>query len=320
MESEAKIRHLHFVQDYSIGELIKKTGLSRNTIRRVLRADKAGRNYHRSEQPKPKLGDYAEVLESWLIADNKLSRKERRTAAKYHTQLRSEGYQGAYDSVQRYVKDWKTKQRVVKSAYVPLIFDAGDAYQFDWSEETVEIAKVVCKLKVAQFRLSHSRKFFLAAYFRETQEMLFDAHNKAFAFFGGLCQRGIYDNMKTAVTTILKGKERVFNLRFLALMDHYLIDPVACSPASGWEKGQIENQVDNVRDWVFRPRLKFESLNALNVYLIEQCEFISDSRKHPTFKDKTISEVFSKEQLVLRELKCPFEAYKEENVSVSSTI
>lgn len=319
MESESKLRRLHYVQGYSIKALVRKTGLSRNTVRKVLRADKAGRIYTRKVQPMPKLGDYTETLEAWLVADSKLSRKERRTAAKYHSQLQSLGYQGAYDSVQRYVKAWKTQQQISKSVYIPLCFDPADAYQFDWSEEKVDIAGQTHKLKVAQFRLCHSRQFFLVAYFRESQEMLFDAHNKAFEFFNGLCRRGIYDNMKTAVTSIFVGKERVFNRRFLALMDHYLIEPVACSPAAGWEKGQIENQIDTMRDWIFKPRLKFTSLAGLNVHLKAQCEQIAKQRRHPALKEKTIAEVFADEHPLLRPYVNPFEAYKEETVSVSST-
>ena len=73
--------------------------------------------------------------------------------------------------------------------------------------------------------------------------MVFDAHDRAFALFKGACQRGIYDNMKTAVETILVGKERRYNRRFLQMCSHYLVEPVACTPASGWEKGQVENQV-----------------------------------------------------------------------------
>src|SRR6059058_4026503 len=78
------------------------------------------------------------------------------------------------------------------------------------------------------------------AYPRETQEMVFDAHDRAFALFKGTCGRGIYDNMKTAVETIFVGKDRRYNRRFLQMCSHYLVDPVACTPASGWEKGQVE--------------------------------------------------------------------------------
>jgi hypothetical protein len=89
-------------------------------------------------------------------------------------------------------------------------------------------------------------KKLVRAYPRETQEMVFDAHNRAFAFFKGACTRGIYDNMKTAVEAVFIGKDRQFNRRFLRMCGHYLIEPTACTPASGWEKGQVENQVGAV--------------------------------------------------------------------------
>src|SRR3546814_1578397 len=84
------------------------------------------------------------------------------------------------------------------TACVPLSFDPGEAYQFDWSHEVIVMAGVTTTVKVAHIRLSHSPMFFVAAYPRETQEMVFDAHARAFAFFGGVCTRGIYDNISTA--------------------------------------------------------------------------------------------------------------------------
>jgi IstB-like ATP binding protein len=103
---------------------------------------------------------------------------------------------------------------------------------------------------------------FVRAYPRETQEMVFDAHDRAFALFKGTCVRGIYDNMKTAVETIFVGKHRLYNRRFQQMCSHYLIDPVACTPASGWEKGQVENQVGLLRERFFTPRLRFKTLGG----------------------------------------------------------
>src|SRR5580700_10341687 len=85
---------------------------------------------------------------------------------------------------------------------------------------------------------------------------LSDAHTRAFAFFKGTCTRGIYDNMKTAVDSVFVGKDRQYNRRFLRMCGHYLVEPVACTPASGWEKGQVENQVGVVRERFFTPRLR----------------------------------------------------------------
>ena len=311
---------MYHVQGYSVNAIIRKTGISRNTIRKIIRAEKAESNYQRKEQPEPRLGDYKEIIESWLTEDSKLPRKQRRTAKKYHTQLQAEhGYKGAYDSVQRFVKHWKAKRSQKSSAHIPLHFEAGEAYQFDWSDETVEIGGILQKIKGAHFRLCYSRKFFVVAYNRESQEMLFDAHNKAFQFFSGLCRRGIYDNMKTAVTLVFVGKERKFNIRFLALMDHYLIEPTACSPASGWEKGQVENQVDTIRDWLFRPRLKMATLEGLNAHLQAECVRLANERHHPEEKDRTIAEMYELEKPSLRELSHPFDGHKEITVSVTST-
>jgi transposase len=112
---------------------------------------------------------------------------------------------------------------------------------------------------------------FVRAYPRETQEMVFDAHNRAFAFFKGTCTRGIYDNMKTAVDSVFVGKDRQYNRRFLRMCSHYLVDPVACTPASGWEKGQVENQVGVVRERFFTPRMRAASYQELNAWLFDRC-------------------------------------------------
>ena len=164
-------------------------------------------------------------------------------------------------------------------AYVPLSFAPGEAYQFDWSHEVVLINGTTVIVKVAHVRLCHSRMLFVRAYPRETQEMVFDAHDRAFAFFKGACTRGIYDNMKTAVETIFVGKERAYNRRFLQMCGHYLVDPVACTPASGWEKGQVENQVGLVRERFFTPRLRVKSYEELNAWLLDQA--IAYAKAHP---------------------------------------
>jgi transposase len=121
---------------------------------------------------------------------------------------------------------------------VPLAFAPGEAYQFDWSHELVVMDGVTTIVKVAHLRLCHSRMMFVRAYPRETQEMVFDAHDRAFAFFKGACGRGVYDNMKTAVETIFVGKDRQYNRRFLQMCSHHLVEPVACTPASGLASGK----------------------------------------------------------------------------------
>src|SRR5258708_28238770 len=99
-------------------------------------------------------------------------------------------------------------------------------------------------------KLSHSRMPFVRVYFRETQELVFDAHDKAFQFYGGICRRGIYDNMKTAVEAIFLGKARRYNRRLFQICSHPLIEPRAFTPPSGWEEGQVENPGGKLSDHI----------------------------------------------------------------------
>ena len=102
-----------------------------------------------------------------------------------------------------------------------------------------------------------------------------------FFLFKGACTRGIYDNMKTAVETIFVGKERKFNRRFAQMCRHHLVEPVACTPASGWEKGQVENQVGLARERFFTPRLRFKTYDDMNAWLLDKCGGYAKAHPHP---------------------------------------
>ena len=154
-------------------------------------------------------------------------------------------------------------------------------------------------MKVAHLRLCYSRVFLAVAYLREAQEMVFDAHWRAFSLWGGSCQRGIYDNLKTAVELIFTGKARQYNRKFLQMASHYLIEPVACTPAPGWEKGQIENQVGHVRENIFTPRLRCNDLAELNALLSgAACSWPRRSRT-PSSGSETRWEVFEASERAL---------------------
>ena len=225
-----------------------------------------------------------------------------------------------YDAVRRYARKWRDEQGALTAgAYVPLSFDPGEAYQFDWSHEIVLLDGVTTIVKVAHMRLCHSRMLFVRAYPRETQEMVFDAHERAFSFFKGACTRGIYDNMKTAVETIFVGKERKFNRRFAQMCSHYLVEPVACTPASGWEKGQVENQVGLARERFFTPRLRVKSYDEMNAWLLDKCVTYAKAHPHPEIADKTVWEVFEEERPKLVELRGRFDGFHEVTALVSKT-
>ena len=315
METVLKVRRLCLVEDRSQSSVARDLHLSRTTVRKYLKDARAPAYHQTLPRPCPQLGPFKEQLTTWIEQDMKRPKRERRSGKRLYECLQAEGYDGAYDSVVRFKRAHKA-DTTTSDAFVPLSFDPGEVYQFDWSEEVVELGGLTQKIKVAHFRMSYSRKTFVVAYPRESLEMVLDAHMRALAFFGGIPRKVIIDNPKTMVTAIGKGKERQFNARFLSMMNHYLIEPVACTPAAGWEKGQIENQVSSVRSWMFTPKARFADLAALNEWLYMRCEALGQ-RTHPTFKDKTIDEAFVEDLAACRSPMAQFDGYCEKVLKAS---
>jgi transposase len=320
VETIGRIRREHRVKGKSIKEIARDLKVSRNTVRKVLRSGATFFEYMRVVQPRPKLGAWHGDLDRMLSDNEAGPARERLTLIRIFEELRGLGYQGSYDAVRRYAKKWRVERGAATAeAYVPLSFAPGEAYQFDWSHEVVLINGTTVTVKVAHVRLCHSRMLFVRAYPRETQEMVFDAHIRAFAFFKGSCTRGIYDNMKTAVDSVFVGKDRQYNRRFLRMCSHYLVDPVACTPASGWEKGQVENQVGVVRERFFTPRLRVASYQELNAWLFDRCVAYAKAHKHPELTDRTIWQAFEAERPQLVPICGPFDGFHAVQASVSKT-
>jgi transposase len=320
VETIGRIRREHFLKGKTIKEIVRDLRVSRNTVRKVLRSGETSFAYERTIQPRPKLGRWTAELDDLLSGNAAKPSREQLTLIRIFEELRGRGYDGGYDAVRRYARRWsKAHGQSTAVAYVPLSFAPGEAYQFDWSHEVILLSGVTVTVKVAHVRLCHSRMPFVRAYPRETQEMVFDAHDRAFAFFRGGCRRGIYDNMKTAVETVFVGKERLYNRRFLQMCSHYLVDPVACTPASGWEKGQVENQVGVIRERFFTPRLRFKSYDELNAWLTDKCIAYAKAHRHPELTEQSIWEVFEAERPHLVPYTGRFDGFHAVPAAVSKT-
>ena len=320
VDTIARIRREFFIRGRSIKDIVRDLHVSRNTVRKVIRSGATSFAYEREVQPLPKLGPWRDDLDRMLTTNASRPPRERLTLIRVFEALRGLGYEGGYDAVRRYAKGWKRERTAITApAFVPLSFAPGAAYQFDWSHEIVLIGGVTTTVKVAHVRLCHSRMLFVRAYPRESQEMVFDAHDRAFAFFRGACQRGIYDNMKTAVETIFVGRERAYNRRFLQMCSHYLVEPVACTPASGWEKGQVENQVGLVRERLFTPRIRVKSYDELNALLLDGVIAYAKAHPHPEERERSVWERFEAERAALVPYAGRFDGFHAVPAAVSST-
>jgi transposase len=318
MESRRKIRVL-YRKCGSIKEVSRNTGVSIPTVRKIVKSlDSVTVSYKRSVQHRPKLDMYKEALEK-LLRDNRFARPKRNGMMLFE-ELRDQGYTGSYSAVSRYISSWKERATGISpNACIPLSFAPGEAFQFDWSSEDVLIGDEVVGVKVAHVTLCYSGKKFTYIYPNETHEMVFDAHVRAFVMFGGTPVRGIYDNMKTAVKKVLQGKEREWNPKFERLCAHYRIEPTACTPARGNEKGKVERQVKIDRDLFFTPMPRGGSLQELNDRLMSQLTHYNHTHKHPQYKAKTLDEVFAEEQPFLVPAPVLFDGCKETDIKISNT-
>jgi len=317
------IRRWRLREGRSIREITRRTGLSRNTVRKYLQSRVVEPKYVRLKTPS-KLDEFAGALEHWLTTEPLKGRKQRRNLRRIYQDLVELGYRGSYDRVAAFARRWRQRQRereqiAGRGTFVPLKFAPGEAFQFDWSEDSAVIAGERCKLMVAQFKLCHSRAFVLRAYLLQTHEMLFDAHNRAFALLGGVPRRGIYDNMKTAVDKVRRGKVRDINARFRAMVSHFLFEAEFCNPAAGWEKGQIEKNVQDARHRLWQHAPTFDSLAALNAWLEQRCQALWSELPHPEQRARHIAEVWMEEVPQLMPLPAPFDGFVEHQKRVSPT-
>jgi transposase len=247
MEKLGKIRRLYYRDGLTVAEIVRRTGLARNTVKSWLKAaEGTAPKYRRKAAEDTKIAPYVAQLKQALEVDARRPRRERRTAKKLFAEVKAAGFDGDYSRVTEFVRRWRADGgQGVARAYVPLKFELGEAFQFDWSEERLLIGGVWRKVLAAHLKFCASRAFVVQAYPTQSHEMLFDAHTRAFIALGGVPRRGIYDNMKTAVDQVRAGKQRTVNTRFAAMASHYLFDPDFCNVASGWEKGVVEKNVQD---------------------------------------------------------------------------
>ncbi len=323
MKQLGRVRRLFYRDGLSLSEIERRTGLTRKTVRGWLKAAEGTEPvYRRRPAEDTKIAPFAEHLTKALEIDARRPKRDRRTALKLFREIQSAGFDGDYSRVTEFVRRWRDNggQSLAK-AYVPLRFDLGEAFQFDWSEERLVIGGVWRKILASHLKLCASRAFVVQAYPTQSHEMLFDAHTRAFATLGGIPRRGIYDNMKTAVDKVKKGKGRIVNTRFAAMASHYLFDADFCNVASGWEKGLVEKNVQDSRRriWQEAAQERFGCFAELNVWLLARCRALWQELRHTEYENLSIAQMLEHEQPSLMPMVTPFDGYVETLGKVYST-
>ena len=245
MDMIGKVKRMHFRDRLSFSDIARRTGLSRNTVKKWVKAPAEVEPRYRRKAVAGKLSAFEEALVQMLRADARRAKHERRTARALHTELKALGYEGGYSRLTDFIRAWREGegQAVNVTAYVPLNFELGEAFQFDWSEEGLVVGGIYYRVQVAHTKLCASRAFWLVAYPSQGHEMLFDAHTRSFAALGGVARRGIYDNMRTAVDKVHKGKGRTVNARFAVMCAMRPALPWAFSCSSALTRSTVEKNL-----------------------------------------------------------------------------
>jgi len=292
----------------------REFGLSRETVRKMMQyAVPPG---YQRQQPikRPKLGPWLGVIDAILDDDKRRPAKQRHTAKRIFDRLRAEHqFTGGYTIVKDYVRGEQLRSREM---FVPLIHPPGEA-QADFGEALVVIAGVEQKAHYLAMDLPHSDDCFVAAFPAETTEAFLEGHVRAFAYFGGVPTRILYDNTKIAVAKILGGEQRQRTRSFSELQSYYLFADKFGRPAKGNDKGKVEGLVGYARRNFMVPIPRANSWQDLNAHLEADCQKRRQRRLRG--HSETIGERFERDRATLLALPAaPYEACEKVSARVSS--
>jgi len=260
-------------------------------------------------RPAPKLGPYRAVIDGWLEADRAAPRKQRHTARRIRQRLVDEhGADVAETTVRQYVRARKRAMGLaVGEVFVPQVHAPGMEGEVDWGEAEVVFAGVATTVHLFVMRASFSGAAFCQASLVETQQAFLELHVQAFEWFGGVFPTLRFDNLKSAVKKVLKGRRRVESDRFVALRSHYLFVSQFTTPGieGAHEKGGVENEVGRHRRNHLVPVPQVADLAELNGLLLAGCE--ADLGRRIDGRAVTVGEAWATERPLL--LGLPAEPY-----------
>ena len=306
-----QIRRDHDREGLSIHALARRHGVHRRTVRQALESAVPPPRKRPEGRPAPKLGEYLELIDSWLIADQTAPRKQRHTAQRIYERLVDEhGAEVSERQVRRYVRERRRALGLpVDEVRVPLCHEPGGEAEVDWGEASAVIAGVLTTVYLFLMRACFSGACFVQAFPRCTQQAFLEAHVAGFEFFGGCVATCRYDNLSSAVKTVLKGRRRVETDRFVALRSHYLFasEFTRVGVAGAPEKGGVEGEVGRFRRSHLVPVPEVGSLAELNDLIAVGC--IRDLDRTIRGRRVTVGAALGQEICLLRPLPAePFDA------------
>jgi transposase len=300
--------------------LAAKYRVHRRTVRQALESPIPPARKRPEGRAAPKLGEYRELIDGWLVADLQAPRKQRHTAKRIWQRLLDEH---GVDVAETTVRDHVRKRRrelglTVGQVFVPQTHVPGRTAEVDWGQAQVQLAGSAVTVHFFVMRACFSGAAFAMASPVETQQAFLEAHTLGFDWFGGVFEEVRYDNLGSAVKKVLRGRQRVQTDRFIAMRSHYLFDAIFATPGieGAHEKGGVEGEVGRFRRNHLVPVPSFGSIAGLNAFMVDACE--SDLGRRIAGRPGTVGEQLSVERPLLRQIESPFDATELTTVRVDA--
>lgn len=314
MAQQQYIKHLYEVEEKSLSEIVRQTGFNYRTVQKYAYKDDWTEEALPNIEPEsyPILGPYIPIIDEWLESDRKVPRKQRHTSRRIFSRLCEEhGYTGSYSSVKRYVRKKKSVMKMKSEGFLPLAHPAGEG-QVDFGEFMYYDGQGEGNKGYAlTVSFPYSNKGYTQAFPSQNQECLLEGMKRIFEHIGGVPIRLRFDNMTTAVAQVREGAERVLTDGFKRFMLHYRFQADFCNPASGNEKGNVENKVGYSRRNAFVPVPTITSFDEFNEKLWEWCE--KDAQRGHYIHGVPIEELWQEDEAKLLVLpEHPFTVFRYE--------
>lgn len=257
----------------TIQGVARTLGVHRRLVREAL-ASAVPAERKRPQRARPAIEPLVAFIDAILLADRQAPRKQRHTAHRIYTRITQErpDCRVAEPTIRRYVRLRKAELGLLpRETFVPQSYDWGVEAQVDWYEAYADLDGERTKCQVFTMRSMASAGAFHRVYLHATQQAFLEAHELAFAYFGGVFRRLRYDNLRAAVTRVFRGRRREETRRFIAFRSHWRFASEFCTPGAGHEKGGVEGEVGAFRrnHWVPVPRAR--DLADLNAQLLAAC-------------------------------------------------
>ncbi|MZP31452.1 IS21 family transposase [Heliobacterium undosum] len=318
MPQQQFIKFLREQEGCSIQEIADRVQVNWRTAKKYADRDNWNRAVKSTVHKHPVMEPYVEIIDTWLIEDERLTRKQRHTAARIYNRLKNEhGFTGSDRTVRNYVSKRRKQLQLERAQRYERLEHPGGEAQVDFGTIQVSQDNQLKEYKVLFASFPYSNAAFAYPVPKENQECFLEGMKRLFEQMGGVPRRIWFDNLSAAVVAVESHGKRQCTDAFLRFSAHYRFEPVFCNPASGNEKGHVENKVGyGRRNWCVPPPV-FESHDGLAKELAERA--LADRQRSHYAKSVSIESLWEEEQAKLLHLPDePYEVFRLEQALVNN--